>query len=580
VLEKRKKRFAVGLAVQRAATVRPFDSKTINFRRYVIEALGSQKESITGMQYPTLKPYESRVDPSANPASFDTLIAWPNLVYKRMTNAVRARLTGRLPVKQGIHSPVPVQPVEELMGDLAHHLLIDGLPMVVDLEKSVGRHIFDSLSGRRFLDFHAGHASMILGFNHPRFKEPRVQADLLAAARTKLANSDMYSAPYARFVEVFHRVLGLPPLERYFFIEGGALAVENALKAAMDWKARRNLAAGRGPRGTEILHFERAFHGRSGYTLSLTNTDPRKTEYFAKFNWPRVAAPSINFELPEPERTQEVTVRERAAGTAVREILEAWGIDIAAIIIEPIQGEGGDIHFRGEWLAKLRRLCDVHEVLLIFDEVQTGSGTTGARWCCEHFSVLPDLLAFGKKAQVCGVMAGPRLDEVSDNCFRLSGRINSTWGGNLADMVRATHSLMVVEQDRLIENAGQMGQLLVEGLHELANEHPFITAPRGRGLMVAFDLPDGAQRDAFQQGLFEVGLLTLHCGDRSIRFRPTLDVCASEIAEALALIKEQCRRYRGTGGPAAVHKTAVAQPIKSRCFTHLSGRRAEVVKLK
>src|SRR5207249_183340 len=249
---------------------------------------------------------------------------------------------------------------------------------------------------------------------------------------------------YATFVDTFSRVLGMPPLDRYFFIEGGALAVENALKAAMDWKVRKNLAAGRGERGTEILHFERAFHGRSGYTLSLTNTDPRKTDYFAKFPWPRAMAPSLDFSLPEPERTEDVRQKEKRAEAQVRDILRRKAVDIAAVIIEPIQGEGGDNHFRGEWLKALRRICDENEVLLIFDEVQCGMGATGRTWCCEHFGVLPDLLAFGKKAQVCGVMAGPRLDEVKDNAFRLSSRLNSTWGGNVTDMVRSTHYLRII----------------------------------------------------------------------------------------------------------------------------------------
>jgi L-lysine 6-transaminase len=410
----------------------------------------------------------------------------------------------------------------------------------VDLDKSHGSRLADALSGREFLDFHGGHGSMTLGFNHPYFDRPEVKADLELAARTKLANPDVCSKPCARFVSGFSRVLGMPPLERYFFIDGGALAVENALKAAMDWKVRKNLAAGNGARGTEILHFERAFHGRSGYTLSLTNTDPVKTEYFPKFPWPRVQAPWIDFSLSEPERTHDVAKRERSVEERIRAILKDQGRDIAAIVIEPIQSEGGDNHFRGEWLRTLRGLCDEHQILLIFDEVQTGAGASGRPWCCEHFEVLPDLLAFGKKAQVCGVMAGPRLDEVSDNCFRLSGRISSTWGGNLADMARAAHLLEVVEQEHLLENAKAVGSLLLEGLCELAAEFPQITAPRGRGLLVAFDLPTPEWRDKFYQGLFELGLLVLRCGPRSIRFRPALDVTAGDVREAIGLIREQC----------------------------------------
>src|ERR1041384_7199384 len=114
----------------------------------------------------------------------------------------------------------------------------------------------------------------------------------------------------------------------------------------MDWKVRKNLAGGHGERGTEILHFERAFHGRSGYTLSLTNTDPRKTDHFAKFPWPRVSTPSLDFAFPEPLRTQDVIEKERQAERQIRQVLSQKAVDVAPIITEPIQGEGGDNHFR------------------------------------------------------------------------------------------------------------------------------------------------------------------------------------------------------------------------------------------
>src|SRR5688572_14496700 len=261
-------------------------------------------------------------------------------------------------------SVVSTKTAKTVVSDLQRHVLVDGFRIVIDLTKSRGTKLVDAVTGRELIDLYGFYGSLPLGFNHPYFDRPAVQKDLLEAARTKVANSDVYSNYYAEFVKTFARVAGLPPLERYFFIDGGALAVENALKAAMDWKVRKNLAAGNGPRGTEILHFEQAFHGRSGYTMSLTNTDPRKTEYFAKFNWPRVPAPSINFALTEPRRTHIAIARERRVETQIVEIMEARATDIAAIIIEPIQGEGGDNHFRGEWLATLRRLCDQFDVLL------------------------------------------------------------------------------------------------------------------------------------------------------------------------------------------------------------------------
>jgi L-lysine 6-transaminase len=435
-------------------------------------------------------------------------------------------------------------PPHDVIAELEKHILVDGFKLVFDAQRSHGSVFVDAATGRELIDLYSFYASQPIGFNHAYFDRPEVKADLLAAAKVKVANADVYTVQYATFVGTFARIVGLPPLNRYFFIEGGALAVENALKAAMDWKVRKNLAAGRGERGTEIIHFERAFHGRTGYTMSLTNTDPRKTDLFAKFPWPRIPAPILDFSLPLAQRTQAVTGKEKLAEQQIRAVLAQKSVDTAAIIIEPIQGEGGDNHFRGEFLQTLRRLCDEHDILLIFDEVQSGMGITGKNWCCEHFSVLPDLLCFGKKAQVCGVMAGPRLDEVKDNCFRQPSRISSTWGGNFTDYVRSTHFLRILEQEKLVENARRQGEYFLAGLLALAQRHPLISAVRGRGLMMAFDLPDVRRRDAFWKGCYELGLLVVRCGERSIRLRPFLDVKADVIEAALRIMQDECRRLK------------------------------------
>ena len=431
---------------------------------------------------------------------------------------------------------------KDVLATLQRHVLVDGFKLVFDPRKSHGSFFVDAATGREFLDLYSFYASQPIGFNHPYFDQADVQEDLLKAAKVKLANPDIYSVQVATFVETFARVMGLPPLERYFFIDGGALAVENALKAAMDWKVRKNLAAGRGERGTEIVHFERAFHGRSGYTLSLTNTDPRKITYFPKFPWPRLPAPTLDFSREPVRRIAAVAAHEAEVLRQLLRLIEQRGQELAAVILEPIQGEGGDNHFRGEFLQQLRRVCDEHGILLIFDEVQTGMGLTGRNWCCEHFGVLPDLLAFGKKAQVCGVMAGPRLDEVKDNCFRLPSRISSTWGGNFTDYVRSTHYLRIIEQEKLVEHARTQGDYFLARLGELAGRHELVSAVRGRGLMLAFDLPDGRLRDAFWKGAFELGLLVIRSGERSIRLRPMLDVPTEVIDASLRTMEEQCRR--------------------------------------
>jgi L-lysine 6-transaminase len=432
----------------------------------------------------------------------------------------------------------------KVLETIEQHVLLDGFKVVIDLDRSRGSYLHNAVSDKRLIDFYGFFGSMPVGFNHPHFDDPAVQRDLLRAAKLKIANSDVYSQGYAEFVETFERVVGLRPLEHYLFIEGGALAVENCLKAAMDWKVRKNMAAGKGERGTQVLHFRRAFHGRSGYTMSLTNTDPRKTDLFAKFDWPRVSCPHIDFSLPESEREADVIAREQNAEREIRDLVQRRNIDICAIIIEPIQGEGGDNHFRGEWLQKLRQICDENDILLIFDEVQCGMGATGRNWCCEHFDVLPDLLAFGKKAQVCGVMAGPRIDEVKDNAFRLSSRLNSTWGGNFTDMVRSTHFLRIIEKEHLVENARKVGAYFLDRLRDLQGEDSRISAARGRGLFLAFDLPDAKTREEFWKGFFDLGVLTLRSGENSIRFRPPLDITAGVIDEAMDAMRKYCRKRK------------------------------------
>jgi L-lysine 6-transaminase len=457
-----------------------------------------------------------------------------------LTEAVSSQARGRAKQKKTSDA----QTALELLKGLEKHILLDGFKVIVDLEKSRGSYLYDADSDRPLIDLYSFFGSMAVGFNHPYLNQPEVEADLLAAAKIKVANSDVYSEAYAEFVETFSRVCGMPPLERYLFIEGGALAVENCLKAAMDWKVRKNMAAGHGERGTQILHFRHAFHGRSGYTMSLTNTDPRKTDLFAKFDWPRVSCPHIDFGLPEAEREQDAIRREKASEAEIRKCLADRALDICAIIIEPIQGEGGDNHFRAEWLKKLRSICDEHDVLLIFDEVQCGMGVTGRVWCCQNFDVKPDLIAFGKKAQVCGVMAGPRLDDVKDNAFRMPSRLNSTWGGNFTDMVRSTHFMRIIEKEDLVTNAGRVGEYFLNELRELQTEFPMISGARGRGLFLAFDLPDPATREEMWKGLFDLGVLTLRSGEQAIRFRPALDMSTDVVDEAIELIRKQCGRMR------------------------------------
>jgi len=419
---------------------------------------------------------------------------------------------------------------------VAAHMLADGFEFVLDLDRSHGSTLVDARDGSQYLDLFTFFASSALGMNHDALAaDPAFRAEIAAVAVNKPSNSDVYTVPMARFIETFYRVLGDPALPHLFLIDGGALAVENALKIAFDWKSRWNESHGLDPAlGTRVLHLERAFHGRTGYTMSLTNTDPIKVARFPKFDWPRLPCPAVNLH----DDDGAVAVAEAAALTAARRAFETYPDDIACFIVEPIQGEGGDNHFRPSFLQAMQALCREFNALFIVDEVQTGVGLTGTAWLYQQLGLAPDVVAFGKKTQICGVMAGGRVDEVPDNVFRVASRINSTWGGNLTDMVRARRILEVIEADGLIDRAAALGHRLLGQLRELAERYPgLVSHPRGRGLMCAVTLPTAELRDEVVRRLrADERVLMLGCGAASLRFRPALTVRADELDRAIAAL--------------------------------------------
>ena len=443
-------------------------------------------------------------------------------------------MRGDIGATVGIPQPVEVEPgrVHEVLS--RHVLTTGGFPLVLDTARSHGSWVVDARTGEEYLDLYSFFASAPLGLNPPGLADDaEFRAVLAEVAANKPANSDIFSTHYAAFVDTFARVLGDPALPHLFFIEGGALAVENALKAAFDWKSRHNEAHGRSAElGTKVLHLTNAFHGRSGYTLSLTNTDPVKTDRFPKLDWPRIDVPAIVF--PLEDHRAEVEAAERRALDQARAAFEAHPHDIACFIAEPIQGEGGDNHLRAEFLQAMQQLCHANDALFILDEVQTGVGLTGTPWAYQQLGLEPDIVAFAKKVQLGGIMAGRRVDEVPENVFRVAGRINSTWGGGLVDMVRSRRLLEIIERDGLVARAAELGAGLLGDLDKLAVRHgTLVSNVRGRGLMCALDLPDPAVRDGVVRRLYDERVLALGCGPRSIRFRPALTITADELRTAV-----------------------------------------------
>ena len=426
--------------------------------------------------------------------------------------------------------------------NIGQYMLADGMDYIIDLNKSHGSWLVDGRDSTEYLDLFSMFASMSVGYNHPYMISNKDR--LMQAALNKPTNSDIYSSEMAEFVDTMGRLAQPDYLPYAFYIEGGGLAVENALKAAFDWKVRKNLANGQSEGGSKIIHFKECFHGRTGYTLSLTDSpDKRKTDYFPKFDWPRIHNPKVSFPITD-DVINDVKREEAKAVAQIKSALAQYPGEIAGLIIEPIQGEGGDNHFRESFFRQLRKLADEHEFLLIYDEVQTGIGLTGKMWAHQHYGedCRPDIISFGKKTQVCGMFAGQRMDEVDDHVFKESSRLNSTWGGNLVDMVRFTLCLEIIEQENLISQVVENGAYLKLGIETIQSRYDNVSNARNLGLFGAFDLPNTKDRDKLIGLIADEGALMLGCGYSSIRFRPHLNISQSEIDQGLEMINRALSR--------------------------------------
>jgi L-lysine 6-transaminase len=262
--------------------------------------------------------------------------------------------------------------------------------------------------------------------------------------------------------------------------------------------------------------------------MSLTNTDPEKTKWFPKIRWTRVINPKITQDL-------EKTIKDENQALGQMK-MTMQSSQVAAVIFETIQGEGGDNHFRSSFFKEVRSLCDQYKVMFILDEVQCGMGLTGKWWAYERMGVTPDMICFGKKSQVCGFASTRRIEEAPEHVFKKSGRINSTWGGNFVDMERARLIIEVIKERRLVEHAATVGEYFLKELESLSGGE--VTNVRGKGLMLAFDLPTNERRDEVIHDLHENGLLALKSGSHSIRFRPALTFSLEDVHDAIHFIKK------------------------------------------
>jgi len=396
-----------------------------------------------------------------------------------------------------------------------------------------GSYLYDT-SGRAYLDFTCGIGVTNTGHAHPRV----VQAIQEQAARLLHGQANLVvHAPMLQLVEQLLTITP-PELHSYFFTNSGAEAIEGAVKLARHATGRPN-----------VIVFQGSFHGRTNATMAMTTS---KTIYRAGYG----PLASGSFVAPYPYAYHYGWDEADTLKFCLKEL--KWLLnaqtapqETAAILIEPVLGEGGYVVPPPEFLPALRELCDQYGMLLIADEVQCGFGRTGKWFACEHFGVLPDILVMAKGIAsgmpLAGLAARPEL-----MARWIPGSHGGTYGGNAVACAAAVATIQVMKDEQLIENAARMGEVLLNGLRQLQASYPSIGDVRGRGLMIAseFTDPQGEpwtdRAKAITRAAFEQGLMLLTCGtyDNVVRWIPPLVVTGGQLEEALEKFRLSIERVQ------------------------------------
>jgi 4-aminobutyrate aminotransferase len=377
--------------------------------------------------------------------------------------------------------------------------------------------VIEDVDGNLFLDFTAGIAVTNTGHCHPEVVTAiKEQAEKLL----HMSGTDFYYRPQIDLAEKLANIAPGPSAKKVFFCNSGAEALEGALKLAR-WHTKRN----------RIVAFFGAFHGRTYGAMSLSGSKLVHRRGFSPLvpdihhvNYPRMC--------PEGERcSQKCQLVVELEETIFRRTCPPD--EVAAIFVEPIQGEGGYYPAPPGCLPALRKLCDQHGILLVVDEVQSGMGRTGKMFAIEHYGVEPDILCSAK-----GLASGMPLGAIiarADVMDWPPGSHASTFGGNPVACRAAMASINLLEREYMA-NATARGEQLRTGLRTLASRHPSLTGVRGLGLMTAVDLPSTTIREKVIQEAFQRGLLLLGCGEAAIRFCPPLCVNSNQVETCLRIL--------------------------------------------
>jgi len=385
--------------------------------------------------------------------------------------------------------------------------------------------VIEDPDGNLFLDFNAGIAVNSTGHCHPRVVEA-VQAQ--AAELLHYSASDFYLPIYSEMCAALADTLPIGGAKRVFLTNSGAEAVEGALKLA-------RYATGR----PYAISFFGAFHGRTFGAVSLTAS---KAKYHKGFGplLPGILHAPYAYSARDPETCARVH-DEDATFDYLENTLFRYQVapsEVAAIFLEPVQGEGGYIVPPASWVQRLRELCDKHGILLVADEVQSGMGRTGKMWAIELADVEPDVLLSAK-----GIASGLPLGAFAARAELMerwgAGAHGSSYGGSPVSCAAGLATLETIRSDNLLDNATKIGEVLLSGLGDLRERFPrVVTDVRGAGLMIGVEFDTPEQAAAVQQQAFERGLLVLECGESTTRMSPPLVVTLEQAHTALKLFGE------------------------------------------
>jgi 4-aminobutyrate aminotransferase/(S)-3-amino-2-methylpropionate transaminase len=417
--------------------------------------------------------------------------------------------------------------------------------VMMDDRSSDGVWLHD-VDGNVFLDLFANFALGALGYNHPALLEAARSPAFVAAAANPTSTPFVTTPEWIGFVETMatHAPRGM---SRIYCVDGGGEGVESALKAAfIRHGERRRVAAGRPANPLElspeeqcavmdnagsdavVVSFSGAFHGRGIGPLTATHSKLIHKADLPAFDWPTAIFPANRW--PLARHAEENAALEAKCLAGLAELLDRHAGRVAAILVEPIQSEGGDRHASPAFFRGVQQLARQAGAAFVLDEVQTGMGMSGTLWAHEQLDLPepPDMVCFGKKMQMGGFFAGPDYD------IAQFGRMYQTRNGDRARALLALATLETIGRDDLLANVRDTGAYFLARLEELAARHPaLLTEPRGRGFLLAFDLPTPAARDDFNARALRRGVFASYTGMRSVRLRPHLVTTKAHVDEAM-----------------------------------------------